>query len=87
MSAAICGRARRKASRGWWARTRATRGFGCFVPAPAGWILIPTNNVQPGEEHITVAYGRDFGDVSPVAGILTGGGEHDVKVSVDVEEI
>lgn len=45
----------------------------------------PTNNVQPAEEHVTVAYGRDFGDVSPVAGILTGGGKHNVKVSVDVE--
>jgi len=39
------------------------------------------------EEHITIAYGRDFSDVSPVAGILTGGGHHEVKVSVDVEEI
>jgi transglutaminase-like putative cysteine protease len=47
----------------------------------------PTNNVQPGEAHITVAYGRDFGDVTPVAGILTGGGNHVVKVSVDVAEV
>ena len=47
----------------------------------------PTNNLQVSEEHITVAYGRDFGDVSPVAGILTGGGQHQVKVSVDVKEI
>jgi transglutaminase-like putative cysteine protease len=47
----------------------------------------PTNNVQPGEEHIIVAYGRDFSDVSPVAGILTGGGKHDVQVSVDVEPL
>jgi transglutaminase-like putative cysteine protease len=61
--------------------------FSVFCP-DAGWIdFDPTNNVQPGEEHITVAYGRDFGDVSPVAGILTGGGQHEVKVSVDVEEI
>jgi transglutaminase-like putative cysteine protease len=60
--------------------------FRLFCPG-AGWVdFDPTNNVQPGEEHIIVAYGRDFDDVSPVAGILTGGGEHDVKVSVDVEE-
>jgi len=53
-----------------------------------GWVdFDPTNDVQPAEEHITVAYGRDFGDVSPVAGILTGGGEHEVKVSVDVTEL
>jgi transglutaminase-like putative cysteine protease len=61
--------------------------FRIFCPG-IGWVdFDPTNNVQPGEEHITVAYGRDFDDVSPVAGIITGGGEHDVKVSVDVEEI
>lgn len=61
--------------------------FGVFCPG-ACWVdFDPTNNVQPGEEHITVAYGRDFGDVSPVAGIITGGGHHAVKVSVDVAEI
>lgn len=61
--------------------------FSVFCPVE-GWVdFDPTNNVQPGEEHITVAYGRDFGDVSPVAGILTGGGQHEVKVSVDVAEV
>ncbi len=61
--------------------------FSVFCPG-AGWVEFdPTHNVQPGAEHITVAYGRDFGDVSPVAGILTGGGDHRVKVSVDVAEI
>jgi transglutaminase-like putative cysteine protease len=58
--------------------------FAVFCPG-AGWVdFDPTNNIQPAEEHITVALGRDFGDVSPVAGIITGGGEHAVKVSVDV---
>jgi len=61
--------------------------FSMFCPG-RGWVdFDPTNNLQPAEEHVTVAYGRDFGDVSPVAGILTGGGRHDVKVSVDVAEI
>ncbi len=61
--------------------------FSIFCPG-IGWVdFDPTNNVQPGEEHITVAYGRDFSDVSPVAGILTGGGRHVVKVSVDVESV
>jgi transglutaminase-like putative cysteine protease len=61
--------------------------FQIFSPG-TGWVdFDPTNNLQPGEEHIIVACGRDFGDVSPVAGILTGGGEHEVKVSVDVEEV
>jgi transglutaminase-like putative cysteine protease len=61
--------------------------FRIFCPG-TGWVdFDPTNNVQPGEEHIIVAYGRDFSDVSPVAGILTGGGKHDVQVSVDVEPL
>lgn len=61
--------------------------FSVFCPGH-GWVdFDPTNNCLPGAEHITVAYGRDFGDVSPVAGIITGGGEHEVKVSVDVAEV
>jgi transglutaminase-like putative cysteine protease len=61
--------------------------FSVFSPG-TGWVdFDPTNNVQPAGEHITVAYGRDFGDVSPVAGILTGGGRHTVQVAVDVEQI
>jgi transglutaminase-like putative cysteine protease len=61
--------------------------FRIFCPG-TGWVdFDPTNNVQPAEEHIIVAYGRDFGDVSPVAGILTGGGKHIVKVAVDVESL
>jgi transglutaminase-like putative cysteine protease len=61
--------------------------FRGFCPG-TGWVdFDPTNNVQPAGEHIVVAFGRDYGDVSPVAGILTGGGEHEVRVSVDVEEI
>jgi transglutaminase-like putative cysteine protease len=61
--------------------------FAIFSPGN-GWVdFDPTNNVQPAGEHITVAYGRDFGDVSPVAGILTGGGRHIVKVAVDVEKV
>ena len=47
----------------------------------------PTNNLLPAEEHITVAFGRDFSDVSPVSGILVGGGSHAIKVAVDVREI
>jgi transglutaminase-like putative cysteine protease len=61
--------------------------FSVFCP-DVGWIdFDPTNNVLPAEEHITVAYGRDYSDVSPVTGVITGGGEHDVHVSVDVEAL
>ena len=61
--------------------------FSVFCPRNGWKDFDPTNNLQVSEEHITVAYGRDFSDVSPVAGILTGGGQHEVKVSVDVEEL
>jgi transglutaminase-like putative cysteine protease len=45
----------------------------------------PTNGVMPSQDHISVAFGRDFSDVSPLSGIITGGGEHSVEVGVDVE--
>jgi transglutaminase-like putative cysteine protease len=50
-----------------------------------GWVdFDPTNNQIPNLEHITVAWGRDYGDVSPVSGFIFGGGEHEVAVAVDV---
>jgi transglutaminase-like putative cysteine protease len=56
-----------------------------FCPG-VGWVdFDPTNDLMPGSEHITVAYGRDYADVSPVSGIITGGGEHRVGVEVRVE--
>jgi len=61
--------------------------FACFVPS-YGWVdLDPTNNCYPSLDHITVALGRDFSDISPVRGIITGGGEHVVDVGVDVEPL
>ncbi len=53
-----------------------------------GWVdLDPTNNMVPGIEHITVAWGRDYGDVSPINGLVLGGGRHAIDVSVDVRPI
>jgi transglutaminase-like putative cysteine protease len=50
-----------------------------------GWVdFDPTNGLMPSEEHITVAYGRDFDDVSPISGILLGGSRQKIKVEVDV---
>jgi transglutaminase-like putative cysteine protease len=58
--------------------------FSVYCP-DLGWVdFDPTNNLMPGTEHITLAHGRDFGDVSPVRGILTGGGKHEVHVGVAV---
>jgi len=54
-----------------------------------GWVEFdPTNAVLPGTQHITLAWGRDFSDVSPLRGIILGGGEHgmDVRVTVMPED-
>jgi transglutaminase-like putative cysteine protease len=53
-----------------------------------GWIdLDPTNNVVPSSGHVTLAWGRDYGDVSPLFGVIQGGGENILNVAVDMEEI
>lgn len=50
-----------------------------------GWVdLDPTNGIAITDEHVTVACGRDYDDVSPISGLLLGGGDHDVTVGVDV---
>ncbi|MGZ9742097.1 transglutaminase family protein [Pseudomonas sp. GNP012] len=55
-----------------------------FCPV-SGWVdFDPTNNVQPALEHITLAWGRDFSDVSPLRGVILGGGNHDPEVRVTV---
>lgn len=61
--------------------------FSVFSPT-VGWMdFDPTNNQRPLEQHITVAWGRDFSDVSPLRGVALGGGKHKVSVSVDVAKI
>ncbi len=52
-----------------------------------GWVdFDPTNGSMPQTEHISIAYGRDYDDVSPISGVLLGGGKHTVSVAVDVSE-
>ena len=51
----------------------------------AGWIdLDPTNNVLVSTDHITLAWGSDYNDVCPIQGVIVGGGNHQMHVSVDV---
>lgn len=51
----------------------------------AGWIDVdPTNNVVPSSDHVTLAWGRDYSDVSPIKGVYIGGGQHSMTVEVDV---
>lgn len=61
----------------------------CSVWCPgAGWVdFDPTNNCIPTDGHITVAWGRDYSDVSPIHGVLLGGAKHTLHVGVDVMPI
>ena len=52
----------------------------------AGWLDVdPTNNLIPFQSHVTLSWGRDYGDVSPVRGVILGGRDHKVEVGVDME--
>jgi len=54
----------------------------------AGWLdMDPTNDVAPTDGHVTVAWGRDYGDVSPLRGLILGGGGHKLQVEVDMKPI
>lgn len=56
-----------------------------FCP-PFGWVdLDPTNDVRVSSGHIIIAWGRDFGDVSPLRGVIVGGGRHRLSVRVSVQ--
>lgn len=58
-----------------------------FIPG-LGWLNVdPTNDVIPSDGHVTLAWGRDYGDVTPVKGIALGGGGQTVQVEVRVEKI
>jgi len=53
-----------------------------------GWLdMDPTNDVAPTDGHVTLAWGRDYGDVSPLRGLILGGGGHSLHVEVDMEPV
>lgn len=61
--------------------------FSVYLPNH-GWIdFDPTNNLIPPDRHVTLAWGRDFADVTPLKGVVIGGGQHALTVSVTVEPI
>jgi transglutaminase-like putative cysteine protease len=58
-----------------------------FFPE-TGWLdFDPTNNVMPSESHITLAWGRDYGDVTPVKGVTLGGRGQTIEVEVYVKPV
>ena len=55
-----------------------------YVPGH-GWVdADPTNNTLAGLDHITLAWGRDYEDVSPIRGVVLGGGQHSLTVAVNI---
>jgi transglutaminase-like putative cysteine protease len=53
-----------------------------------GWLdMDPTNDVAPRSGHVTVAWGRDYGDVSPLRGLILGGGANSLQVEVDMAPV
>jgi transglutaminase-like putative cysteine protease len=60
---------------------------GFFCPG-IGWLDVDaTNNCLPSLRHITIGWGRDYSDVSPVRGVLVGGRKQTLRVSVDVNAL
>jgi transglutaminase-like putative cysteine protease len=58
---------------------------GCWLGPEHGWVgLDPTNDLVVASDHVVLGWGRDYGDVSPVRGVILGGGAHSVEVGVDL---
>ncbi len=54
-------------------------------PPLDGWVgLDPTNRILDGDDHIVLAEGRDYADISPIGGVILSSGGQDVDVAVDV---
>lgn len=61
--------------------------FAVYVPG-AGWLdFDPTNNQVPGLQHITIGWGRDYADITPLKGVILSSGKHKPDVSVDVKRV
>jgi transglutaminase-like putative cysteine protease len=61
---------------------------GCWIPG-AGWLYLdPTNDRLTDDSHTTVAWGRDYGDVAPVKGVIfTEAKKSTMEVSVDMVDV
>ncbi len=62
--------------------------FAVYSPGEGWYEFDPTNNKMTGEQHITTAWGRDYSDVTPLKGVIFGGGHSpQLFVSVDVQRL
>jgi transglutaminase-like putative cysteine protease len=61
---------------------------GCWLGPGLGWVdLDPTNGLVVADEHVLLGWGRDYADVSPMRGMLLGGGRQSLSVAVDLEPL
>ena len=61
--------------------------FSVFIPQ-TGWVdFDPTNNQIPSDQHITIGWGRDYSDVTPLKGVILSSGKHKLNVAVDVKRV
>ncbi len=59
-----------------------------WMGSALGWLDVdPTNRIVVTDEHVVLGWGRDFGDVSPMRGVILGGGTHELEVTVDLEPV
>jgi transglutaminase-like putative cysteine protease len=69
-----------------WVGADASHAWVSVFCPPFGWVdLDPTNDLRVATDHIVIAWGRDFGDVSPLRGVIVGGGQHRLSVRVSVQ--
>lgn len=67
----------------------ATHAWIAYFSPNEGWVEFdPTNDKPANSQHIVTALGRDYYDVTPVKGVIFGGGEGPIlSVSVDVSRL
>ncbi len=83
---------RRRGRRRCSAPTPRMPGCRCTAPThracPGGWLeLDPTNDLVPDTGHVRLALGRDYGDVTPLRGVIRGGGRHTLNVRVNTRRL
>ncbi|MDF2176825.1 transglutaminase family protein [Aliiglaciecola sp. CAU 1673] len=61
--------------------------FSVYMPGLGWQDFDPTNNLVPGSQHVTLASGRDFADITPLKGVMFGGGSHTLAVAVDMNRL
>jgi len=86
----VSGYIRTRPSRGKTQRLGADQSHawvGAWLGPEHGWLdLDPTNGIVVQDEHVVLGWGRDFGDVTPLRGVILGGGEQVLSVEVELEE-